>query len=296
MVRPIKCSVGFVLIVDPGYRSGTVESKLRQLVMKLEYVESLVIAHPFIKGFAQEVYCLTDEEIRAVAEGEISAALLKRTKEDCDGKEGRVVYTTTFYIGLAVEPKQRETSVCSFSGNLLYPYLSLAGQQGPRKLDISYPTNEFVKMVKTWDKYDNATMGVVVQNIRRYAFPAQQLTFPGADVISSSLLPDHVFDPGEKQKSGLKRPNPKVSHLISMPPCFAEGCCDIRELGRRKKDHQTCQTSEESRDRNDCSQVHFLPRSNLITFAIGLHNIHRRIRRLAPFKQFLRNLYPMAMV
>ena len=115
MVCPFKCSIGLVPVVSLGYRSGTVESKLRQLVMKLEYVESLVIAHPFIKGFAQEVYCLTDEEVRAVAEGEIPAALLKRTKEDCDGKEGRVVYTTTFYIGLAVEPKQRETSVCSVS-------------------------------------------------------------------------------------------------------------------------------------------------------------------------------------
>ena len=163
-------------------------------------------------------------------------------------------------------------------------------------MDISYPTNEFVKMVKTWDKYDNATMGVVVQNIRRCALPAQQLTFSDADVISRSLLPDHVFDPGEKQKSGLKRPNPKVSHLILMFPCFAEGFYDTRELGRRTKDHRTCQTSEESRDRNDCSQVHFLPHSNLITFAIGLHNTHQRIRRLALFKQLLRNLYPMAMV
>ena len=151
-----------------GHRSGTVESKLRQLVMKLEYVESLVIAHPFIKGFDQEVYCLTDEEVRAVAEGEISAALSKRKKEDCEGTEGRVVYTTTFYIGLAVEPKQRESSV-SRSLRLFDTGLSSAGQQGPRKLDISYPTNEFVKMVKTWDKYDNATMGVVVQNIKRCA-------------------------------------------------------------------------------------------------------------------------------
>ena len=91
------------------------ESKLRQLVMKLEYVESLVIAHPFIKGFDQEVYCSTDEEIRAVAEGEISAAGLKRKKEDSEGKEGRVVYTTTFYIGLAVEPKQRESPVSRIS-------------------------------------------------------------------------------------------------------------------------------------------------------------------------------------
>ena len=93
---------------DLGHRSGTVESKLRQLVMKLEFVESLVIAHPFIKGFNQEVFCLTEEEFRAVAEGEISPAALKRKKDDCVGKEGRMVYTTTFYIGLAVEPKQRE--------------------------------------------------------------------------------------------------------------------------------------------------------------------------------------------
>jgi poly(A) polymerase len=105
VVRPLKHPVRLVLVVSLGHRSGTVESKLRQLVMKLEYVESLVIAHPFIKGFDQEVYCLTDEEVRAVAEGEISAAVLKRKKEDCEGKEGRVVYTTTFYIGLAIEPK-----------------------------------------------------------------------------------------------------------------------------------------------------------------------------------------------
>jgi len=164
-----KCLVGLVPGMSSGHRSGTVESKLRQLVMKLEYVESLVIAHPFIKGFDQEVYCLTDEEVRAVAEGEISAAVLKRKKGDCDGKDGRVVYTTTFYIGLAVEPKQRQPSVFWTLRRLTDSGSSSAGQQGPRKLDISYPTNEFVKMVKTWDKYDNATMGVVVQNIRRCA-------------------------------------------------------------------------------------------------------------------------------
>lgn len=78
--------------------------------MKLEYVESLVIAHPFIKGFNQEVFCLTDEEFRAVAEGETPPAALKKKKEDCVGVEGRMVYTTTFYIGLAVEPKLRMLS------------------------------------------------------------------------------------------------------------------------------------------------------------------------------------------
>lgn len=83
------------------------ESRIRQLVMKLEYVESLTLAHPFVKGFEQITYCLTDEEVRAAAQGEITEAMAKRKKEEIEGKEGAsVVYSTTFYIGLAIEPKQ----------------------------------------------------------------------------------------------------------------------------------------------------------------------------------------------
>lgn len=97
--------MGEDIIVD---RSGTVESRIRQLVMKLEYIDSLTLAHPFIKGFEQVSYCLTDDEVRAVAQGEISEAVAKRKKEDNEGKEGAsTVYSTTFYIGLAIEPKQR---------------------------------------------------------------------------------------------------------------------------------------------------------------------------------------------
>jgi poly(A) polymerase len=76
--------------------------------MKLEYVDSLQLAHPFTKGFDQVFYCATDEEVRAVAQGEVSDAVAKRKKEDIEGKEGASsVHSTTFYIGLAIEPKQR---------------------------------------------------------------------------------------------------------------------------------------------------------------------------------------------
>lgn len=89
-------------------RAGTVESRIRQLVMKLEFVDSLTLAHPFIKGFDQVAYCLNEEEVRAVAQGEISSAIAARKKEDITGKEGAgPVYSTTFYIGLLIEPKQR---------------------------------------------------------------------------------------------------------------------------------------------------------------------------------------------
>ncbi|TFY67657.1 hypothetical protein EVJ58_g1502 [Rhodofomes roseus] len=138
--------------------SGTVESRIRQLVMKLEYVESLTLAHPFIKGFDQVHYCLTPEEIRAVAQGDVLEAVAKRKKEDVEGKEGATaVYTTSFYIGLAIEPKP-------------------TGSKGPRKLDISYPTTEFTKQVKMWEKYIEPEMGITVRHIK------------------STALPDYVFD------------------------------------------------------------------------------------------------------
>jgi poly(A) polymerase len=83
--------------------------------MKLEYVESLILAHPFIKGFDQVSYCLNEEEVHAVAQGDISHAIANRKKEDIEGKEGASpVHTTTFYIGLAIEPKQRKFSCFRF--------------------------------------------------------------------------------------------------------------------------------------------------------------------------------------
>jgi poly(A) polymerase len=76
--------------------------------MKLEYVDSLTLAHPFVKGFEQTCYCLSEEESAAVVQGEISEAIKKRKHEDIEGKEGAtVVHSTTFYIGLAIEPRQR---------------------------------------------------------------------------------------------------------------------------------------------------------------------------------------------
>jgi poly(A) polymerase Pap1 len=76
--------------------------------MKLEYVDSLTLAHPFVKGFEQVSYCYSDEEVRAVAQGEVSDTIKCRKKEDIEGKEGAsTVHSTTFYIGLMIEPKQR---------------------------------------------------------------------------------------------------------------------------------------------------------------------------------------------
>lgn len=140
--------------------------------MKLEYVDSLTLAHPFIKGFEQVSYCLSEEEVRAVAQGEISDAIIKRKKEDIEGKEGASpVYSTTFYIGLAIEPKPRELlpGILDFLISAYWLDCFKAGVVGPRKLDISYPTTEFIKLVKVWEHFNETTMGIVVRHIRRFA-------------------------------------------------------------------------------------------------------------------------------
>ncbi|PWN48345.1 putative PAP1-poly(A) polymerase [Violaceomyces palustris] len=152
--------------------SGTVESKLRQLIMKLELVPTLMCAHPFVKGFDQVSECWDDNEVRRVATGDIPEEVANRTKlselpkegeaakeadeaaKEQEQKEGRrTIWTTTFYIGLCVEPRPANTT-------------------GPRKLDISYPANEFTQKVKQWEQHDEASMGIVLRHIKCSQLPA----------------------------------------------------------------------------------------------------------------------------
>ncbi|WAQ84498.1 hypothetical protein PtA15_5A68 [Puccinia triticina] len=144
--------------------AGTVEARLRQLVMKVEEVDTVDLAHPFIKGFERESYYLTSDEVRVIQVGDVPPDVKGRTRADIEGKEGAgTVYTSSFFIGLLVQPKP-------------------AGHTGPRKLDISYPVGEFTRMVKQWEGYAEDSMGIIV----RY--------------IKGAQLPDYVFD-GEQRPS-----------------------------------------------------------------------------------------------
>ncbi|KAI9499707.1 Poly(A) polymerase central domain-containing protein [Zychaea mexicana] len=152
--------------------SGLVESKLRQLIIKLEFVELLILAHPCTKGVDKVHYCLTDQEQQDVAkgvdlpersftlsEGNMDANHLEQIKEKLSLTEEQVnniktIYTTSFFIGLYVEPKP-------------------AGSGGTRRLDLVYPTQEFLKLVKGWDKYEPDTMAINVKTIKSSMLPKE---------------------------------------------------------------------------------------------------------------------------
>lgn len=104
-----------------------VESKLRLLVMNLEKLDNIDLAHPFNKGFDKVHYCHTDSEAEAIAKGgclgknmegvkSISTELGKkgaagdsppRVVQNGDAEQGPIkVWTTTHYIGVEVHPSK----------------------------------------------------------------------------------------------------------------------------------------------------------------------------------------------
>ncbi|KAK7058143.1 Poly(A) polymerase central domain-containing protein [Favolaschia claudopus] len=150
--------------------AGTVESRLRHLIMKLEYVDNLKLAQPFVKGFNRVVRCASEDEARAALRGNFPSSPGAEGAEDdaANADAPHKVHLTAFFVGLAVRPKK-------------------PGDVGPRRLDVSFSITEFVKMVKA-ESFDDATMGIVLKHIR------------------STALPDYVFDVGEREaKASNKR-------------------------------------------------------------------------------------------
>jgi poly(A) polymerase len=105
---------------------GFVESKIRQLLMRIEMVDGIILAHPFNSSFDKVHYCTTDDEAAQVATGEnirhlrAESTNLQKTAivaesgmdsvENADGvaeapKTNITVYTSTFYIGLNISLK-----------------------------------------------------------------------------------------------------------------------------------------------------------------------------------------------
>ncbi|KAJ7088006.1 Poly(A) polymerase central domain-containing protein [Mycena belliarum] len=144
--------------------AGTVESRMRHLVMKLEFVDNLRLAHPFVKGFDRVVRCASEEEANSVLQGAAAGTDGPVGEGDAaadDAAAPHKVYSTAFFVGLAVKPKE-------------------APDAPPRRLDVSFAISEFVKIVKG-ESFDPARMGIAMRHIR------------------GTALPEYVFDPGERE-------------------------------------------------------------------------------------------------
>jgi poly(A) polymerase len=72
--------------------------------MKLENVENLQLAHPYVKGFDRMYYCLDNAESVKVSAGDVPPEVAKRTKNDVEGLPDVITaHLTFFYIGLQID-------------------------------------------------------------------------------------------------------------------------------------------------------------------------------------------------
>ncbi|KNE61735.1 hypothetical protein AMAG_06537 [Allomyces macrogynus ATCC 38327] len=136
--------------------SGMVESKLRQLVLRLEVVEGIELAHPYMKGVDRNFVVMSDHEATGIRSG-VWPARGADSDEAVAAAEAapdqRVLFTTSFYIGLLITPAPR-------------PANGAPAQK--HRLDLSSPAREFHVFFEGWDL--NETM-ITIQNLKRSTLP-----------------------------------------------------------------------------------------------------------------------------
>ncbi|KXS10687.1 Poly(A) polymerase [Gonapodya prolifera JEL478] len=114
--------------------SGLVESRLRQLVNRLESVDTLALAHPFIKEFSSTGPLSTENSVHTPSTGD------------------KMFFRSTFYVGLQVKPRD--------------------GSQPFKKqtLDLTWQVQDFLKLVRSWELYDETNMDIIIFNLKRYVW------------------------------------------------------------------------------------------------------------------------------
>ncbi|ODV81640.1 Poly(A) polymerase PAPalpha [Suhomyces tanzawaensis NRRL Y-17324] len=137
--------------------SGFVESRLRQLVLKLEVTDGVELAHPYVKDFSNS-YLVEDNKTEDIinAYGTLQGenfinSLKKPTAED---KEKKQIHITKLFVGLDIKISKT------------------AGQpDGIKKLDIQYPCSEFYSLCKGWVSYNEEIHQIQIKNVKLFDLP-----------------------------------------------------------------------------------------------------------------------------
>ncbi|CAO3702169.1 unnamed protein product [Rhizopus stolonifer] len=134
--------------------AGLVEARLRQLVIKLESIQSIALVHPFIDGFSESHICPMDPTV-------------SRGRKMNMQMSGKKIHTKTFYIGL---------------------YLRLPGKLNT-EIDISEPIQDFKNMLRLWPKYDYRRMAIEIDCLSKLDLPKEvlaKLNIVGKRTLKSS--------------------------------------------------------------------------------------------------------------
>lgn len=145
---------------------GMVESKLRLLVLKIENIAGVELAHPYVKPFTTSYICKTEEQVALInqlygtLDGEKYAAEnLEEVKinEDADtdkleqqvANDGKyLIHLMKLYIGLELDLKGKE-----------------------KKMNIQVPCTEFDQICKTWVNYKPDIYSLNIRYVKLWDLP-----------------------------------------------------------------------------------------------------------------------------
>ena len=198
--------------------SGMVESKLRQLIARLEILECIVLAHPHVKPVERMVACENENEVLQVKED------VKNGKFDCYFSKLNTTDTLTNGTAISngngvVKEKKLEngksSSPTSDQVEYEYPsiqytnsfYIGLSIDKKTKKLDLEGIINDFKKTCQGWDKFVEEAMDISITHT-----PRKKLH---GDVVEKAekkeTSPAKVIDEPEVAEPPLKKQKITVS-------------------------------------------------------------------------------------
>lgn len=151
---------------------GFIESRLRQLVLKLEVAEGIDLAHPYVKDFTDS-YLLEDHKVDDIinsygtlqGEAFINTLAKPEPEEKITPDEGtaeskpedtkKVLHVSKLFIGL-------EINLAKTPGQ----------PEGAKKLDIQQPCSEFYTLCKSSPIYNPEVNFIQIKNVKLYDLPS----------------------------------------------------------------------------------------------------------------------------
>jgi len=180
--------------------SGTVESKVRLLVIELENNQSCGVAraHPFVKGFERVHKVQNEDQVQKVAAENSLQFQVKeigtkttddindpRHKAAADAADNEITMDTVKEDPEAVAKAEADSDIDLYSTTY---YIGLRFAPDARQIDVSWPIARFKEICTSWANYNSALNYLCVQHIRDFD------------------LPDDVFGLGEiKPSKGKKK-------------------------------------------------------------------------------------------
>ena len=186
--------------------------------MKLENVEGLPIAHPFVKGFDKQYYCVDTNESIQVSSGVVPPAVAARTKESVGELDNIIeAHVCCYYVGLAVTPKQKGACTISHLPTTLTSAQAFQARRNSISLTLLQNLQRCARCGTSstrllWASQSGTYAGLQQRSHANDLGVLLNLVF----LSFSTALPDFVFENGERSAEptkGKKRSKVRIQPL-----------------------------------------------------------------------------------